>query len=576
MADELEEIRARINIVDLVGQSVSLKKTGNRYQGLCPFHQDHNPSFSVTPETGRYKCWSCGESGDAFGFVMKTRNVEFKEALQFLAEMAGVILKTQNPKDRTVRMTQRAAMAEGLAFFREQLSKHKEAVEYCENRGLTKEVLDQWEIGYAPDGGEALTARLRKQGFRLADCKSLFLVDGSESQGFYDKFRRRLMFPIRDEKGDLVAFGGRILGDGQPKYINSSDTPLYKKGKVLYAMNVAKEFMRTEREAILVEGYLDVIACHRAGVTTALASLGTALTSDHAKLLRRWCDAVTILYDSDSAGQKAAERNTDILKAEGLIVRIASIPEGKDPDTLLKSAGPEAVKLAAKSSLTPLEYRIHLLKQQHSYAEDEFWKLAVAAIAGETDEMQRARFIVNLAPAHPKIRDATLARAALKEQVDRARKATPEFAVVNAPAAQHVHNANLSSLLHPKEVLIFGAILDNQFRAKTWEFLQDDDHFLSQNGRRLASELVKTFPDGPPSGPARQWLPQTHKGVQELMSAVEQDNRIIGLNEIVINDAVAHLNRKIDERSAQSAKDSDSEDRMMHVFGKLKPYKVKE
>ncbi len=574
MADEIDEIRARINIVDLVGQSVSLKKTGNRYQGLCPFHQDHNPSFSVTPETGRYKCWSCGESGDAFNFVMKTRNIEFKEALQVLAEMAGVILKTQNPKDRTVRMTQRAAMAEGLAFFREQLSKHKEAVDYCENRGLTIEVLDQWEIGYAPDGGEALTARLRKQGFRLADCKALFLVDGSESQGFYDKFRRRLMFPIRDEKGDLVAFGGRILGDGQPKYINSSDTPLYKKGKVLYAMNIAKESMRSEREAILVEGYLDVIACHRAGVTNALASLGTALTDDHAKLLRRWCDTVTILYDSDSAGRKAAEKNTDILKAEGLIVRIASIPEGKDPDTLLKSAGPEAVKLAAKSGLTPLEYRVHLLKQQHSYADEEFWKLAVAAIAGETDEMQRARFIDNLAPAYPKIRDAAHARMALREQVDRARKATPEYAVIGARTPSRIRPVNLSRSLTSSEVAVFGAVLSPKFRSAIWPILQNDAHFITQNGRRLAAELVKAFPNGAPSGSARQWLPETHKGVQELMAAVEQDERIIGLDENFLKDAVANLKRKLDERIVQELKEEQGEGRLQEIMSKLQPHKL--
>jgi DNA primase len=574
LADEIDEIRARVNIVDLVSQSVLLKKTGNRYQGLCPFHQDRNPSFSVTPETGRYKCWSCGETGDVFNWVMKTRNVEFVEALQVLAELAGVVLKTQNPKERTVRMNQRSAMAEALAFFQEQLPQHKEAVEYCASRSLAKDILEKWEIGYAPDGGEALTARLRKKGFKLADCKTLFLVDGSETQGYYDKFRRRLMFPIRDEKGDLVAFGGRIIGDGQPKYINSSDTPLYKKSKVLYAMNVAKEAMRTEREAVLVEGYLDVIACHCAGVNTAFASLGTSLTQDHAKLLRRWCDAVTVLYDSDTAGQKAAERATEILSAEGLRVRIASVPEGKDPDTLLKAAGPEAVKLAAKSSLTPLEYRVQLLKKEYSYADDEFWKLAVAAIAGEIDELQRARFIDNLAPAYPKIRDAAHARTALREQVDRARRATPEYAVINATGPRPSRPVNLSLSLKAAEVVVFGAVLDAQFRTEIWPFLQDDAHFLTPNGRRLAAELVKSFPDGPPAGAARQWLPETHKGAQELLAAVEQDERTMGLSKTIITDATAYLKRKLDERIVQNLKEEQGEGRLQEIMSKLQPHKL--
>lgn len=382
MADEIGEIRARINIVDLVGQSVALKRSGNRYQGLCPFHEDKNPSFSVTPETGRYVCWACGEKGDVFNWVMKTRNIEFKEALQLLAEQAGVTLKTQKPEDRSIRMTQRSAMDAAQKLFREQLGKSPAAKAYCASRGLTQEILDKWEIGYAPDDGQALTISLKKQGFRLAECKQLFLVDGDDNQGYREKFRGRLIFPIRDERGDLVAFGGRALGDAQPKYINSSDTPLYKKGKVLYAMNIAKEAMRDEKTAVLTEGYMDVIACHAAGVKTAIASLGTALTSDQAKLLKRWCDAVTVLYDSDSAGQKASAKAIDIFSAEGLRVRVAAVPEGKDPDTLLKSAGPAAVRKAATAGLTPLEYRIHAIEKEHSSDSEEFWSMAVAAIAG--------------------------------------------------------------------------------------------------------------------------------------------------------------------------------------------------
>src|SRR5947209_3610497 len=223
MSDEISEIRARIDIVDLIGQAVALKRKGKSFLGLCPFHEDHNPSFNVSPDMGRYTCWSCKENGDIFSWVMKTQNVAFPEALQILAEKAGVKLRGHSDEARSVRANQRAAMEAALSFFQEQLSKTPAAVQYCDRRGLTEAIRSHWELGYAPDLGEALTVFLQRKGFRLADCKPLFLVDGDE-HGYRDKFRARLMFPIRDEKGELVGFGGRVIGDGNPKYINSSDT----------------------------------------------------------------------------------------------------------------------------------------------------------------------------------------------------------------------------------------------------------------------------------------------------------------------------------------------------------------
>ncbi|MFQ3677909.1 MAG: DNA primase, partial [Fimbriimonadaceae bacterium] len=299
MAGEREEIRARISIVELVGQRVSLKRTGKDWKGLCPFHPDKNPSFSVSETTGRYRCWSCGETGDVFSWVMKTQNVDFPEALEILARQAGVELTPRaGAPDHSLRVRQLAAMEEALKFFREQLVRSREALGYVERRGLDQEILDAWEIGYAPADGSPLSRRLGKAGFPLEMCRDLFLVDQSGS-GYRDKFFNRLMFPIRNERGELVAFGGRVLGDGHPKYINSGDTPIFRKSRVLYGMFRAREAMRRRRHAVLVEGYLDVIACHRAGVDTAVASLGTALAEEHAQLLRRWVDEVTIFYDGD-------------------------------------------------------------------------------------------------------------------------------------------------------------------------------------------------------------------------------------------------------------------------------------
>lgn len=278
MTDEREEVRSRTDIVDLVSQRVVLKRVGKHYSGLCPFHDDKHPSFSVDAQSGRYRCWSCNESGDVFTWVMKTENLDFTEALKFLALRAGIALSGQTkglPKGERELLDQ--AMGQALSYFQEQLHTNSAAADYCQRRDLSPEVLAAWNIGFAPDSNQGLAVRLKRLGLPLSICRDLFLVEQDASGGYYDRFRNRLMFPIFDERSRLVAFGGRLLGAGQPKYINSSDTPLYRKGKVLYGLAAARETLIRTRQAVLVEGYLDVIACHRSGITAAVASLGTAL-----------------------------------------------------------------------------------------------------------------------------------------------------------------------------------------------------------------------------------------------------------------------------------------------------------
>ncbi|HZH98329.1 MAG TPA: DNA primase, partial [Fimbriimonadaceae bacterium] len=437
MRDETDEIRARVNIVDLVGSSVNLKKAGKDWKGLCPFHQDRNPSFQVSPQLGRYRCWSCGEHGDIFTWVMKTQNVEFREALEILAKQAGVTLKSKKPSGPDTKPMQLSAMEAALQFFRDALIKSPAARAYCERRGISDDVIARWEIGYAPDVGEALANHLKRGGFSLNECKALFLVDQDAGGGFFDKFRGRLMFPIRDERGELVAFGGRLLGDGHPKYINSSDTPLYKKSRVLYGMYRAKDAMRETRTAVMVEGYLDVIACHSAGVTNAVASLGTALSEEHAKLLARWCDGVTILYDSDAAGEKAAGRGIEVLEAEKLRIRVALMPAGEDPDTLLRTAGAAAVQDAVKKGVKPLDYRIRSIEKRLKSDQEEFWNEIAAALATEPLEMERSKHILRLAPTYPDLRDPIEAQKALRRMVTQAARAhkSPEPANLRASAS---------------------------------------------------------------------------------------------------------------------------------------------
>jgi len=505
VADERDLIRSRIDIVELVSQRVSLKKAGKSWTGLCPFHDERNPSFRVNPELGVYKCWSCGVGGDIFTWVMETEHVDFVEALRILAKQAGVELKKRDKREPSVVEAQEGAMAEAQAYYREQLTKSTHAKEYCEKRGIDQATIDFWELGYAPDINGALASHLQKNNHPLALCKDLFLVDKDASGGFYDRFRGRLMFPIKDERGKLVAFGGRILGDGQPKYINSSDTPLYSKSRVLYGMDKAKQAMSESKQGVLVEGYLDVIACHSAGVKTAIASLGTSLADDHVRLLKRWCDEVVVLYDSDAAGQKAAERACDLLTNGGLKVRVALIPSGKDPDTLLREQGAEAVRRMVEKPLTEAAYLIAQLESRIPATQDEFWDGAVEILAKAKKHQEIVGLIDSLVPRFPYTQDQSVARLQIERMIRAVRvrlRRGENTRTVTAPGR------DMRNDLKGFEAAVFKALLVPELRKEAWATCNRIELFVTGAGRKLAESVIREFPDGIPDDKASTWLPK--------------------------------------------------------------------
>lgn len=572
MADERDEIRSRINIVDLVGQSVLLKKTGKSWKGLCPFHADKNPSFTVDPTLGSYRCWSCGEHGDIFTWVMKTRHVEFVEALQFLAEMAGVSLNSRGPtvtkSDKTRWM---AAMQDALSFYREELLKSEAALAYCARRGLTQATLSEWEIGYAPDVDGALATHLKKKGHSLAECRDLFLVAEDSVGGFSDKFRGgRLMFPIRTENNDLVAFGGRLLGDGHPKYINSGDTPLYRKSKVLYGMNRAKDAMAKEKRAVLVEGYLDVIACHAAGVKSAVASLGTALAEDHARLLKRWCEQVVILYDSDAAGQKAADRAVEILRNENIRTRIALMPEGEDPDTLLRTAGPAAVQHAVETGLRPTEYKIRKLLATMKPTDDEFWSRAIEILAAASNEMEMDRYVVELAGMYPGSTDPLASQNALRREIGKYKRQ-----MRSAPAGEMAAHPSMPMTpreLHASEIAIFRGLLEPGVRQLAWNICGEGDIFVSELGREVAAAVRAAFPGGPPTEKPSVWVPAIEpENLREAFALAQHDLRFEGITNKLLEDAVQRLRRLRKNRELEQIKKQPQDnERLRDFLNKLK------
>lgn len=555
MADEREEIRSRIDIVDLISrEGVRLKKTGKNFTGLCPFHSEKRPSFTVNQEFGRYQCWSCGEKGDIFTWVMKRQNVDFVEALRLLAAEAGVTLKFNPDEPRSDRELHQTIMDAALDFFRDQLRKSTAALEYCARRDLDERTLDEWQIGYAPDVGEALAFHLKKKDLSLAEARSLFLVDQNSSGNYYDKFRGRLIFPIRDEKGALVAFGGRLLGDGHPKYINSGDTPLYRKSRVLYGMNRARDTLSKERRAVLCEGYLDVIACHRAGVTSALASLGTALAEDHAKLLKRWCDEVVVLYDSDAAGQKAAARAVEILRPEGMRVRVALMPAGDDPDTLLKRDGAEAVRRSIEGGLSPVDYRLQAIEKDHQPNEDEFWAQAFEAIADSETEPELLRHIDRLRGLYPGTRDVEKAGNAIRIEVGRIRRAR-KAAVANRGGEERsstpTPRLQLRGNLTGPETLLFRALLSDNARFRSFAYMMSKrpDFFQSGLGRELSVAISKAFPDRAPTGPAGMWLDKIEpESARETLAGVAMQSLEDPITEEAMSLAIERLKSQLDRR----------------------------
>ena len=562
MNDDRDEIRRRLDIVELVSQRVRLKRSGKNYSGLCPFHDDKTPSFHVSPITGRYKCYACGESGDVFTWVMKTQGLEFREALKMLAEQAGVQLSNSfsGPKvDKTERDLQLATMQSALIFFRNELKRNTAAMGYLDGRDLDAGVQDMWELGYAPDVGEALAIHLNKEGRSLAMAESLFLTQQDRSGGYGDKFRGRIMFPIRDERGDLVGFGGRILGQGNPKYINSSETPLYNKSRVLYGMHRAKDRIMKGRHAVLVEGYMDVIACHRAGVMEAVASCGTALADGQVKLLKRFSDKVTILYDGDSAGQKAAERAIELFEADDLPCRVALLPKGEDPDTLLKTKGADAIRQVIQGAETPFDFRVRMLESRLGVDSEEFWQQIPTLLATAPNELAVEKHILRLAGLHPHIKNPTNAIRALRQDIRSQKRGKPRGQTSGKSSGSAIDTQVHS--IHVAEGVILKALLHPELRAKFWPIVAQPELFATTTGKSALEALPLPLGHTPPTGPPAGWLASLeNEAILQLFADLEFDVRFGEINEEYVNGSVESLRTLARDRELYQEKESLSKD----------------
>ena len=397
----IEEIRSRNDIVDVISGYVRLKKKGSNYFGLCPFHNEKSPSFSVSQGKQMYYCFGCGAGGNVFTFLMEYENFSFGEAVEALAQRAGVDL----PRQETPGMRQEADLRQKLLEVNKEAGKFyymmlrsqqgSRAMEYFVKRGLLKETMQKFGLGCCGQYSDMLYRYLKQKGYEDSLLRDSGLITYDERHGGRDKFFNRAMFPIMNVHNKVIGFGGRVMGDGDPKYVNSPETKIFDKSRNLYGLNFAR--ITKKPQLLLCEGYMDVIALHQAGFDNAVASLGTSLTSGHASLLKRYTKEVYLTFDSDGAGVKAALRAIPILKEAGLSVKIINMEPYKDPDEFIKALGPEEYQKRIEGSENSFLFELRMLERQFHLDDPEgktaFYNEAARRLLGFTEELERNNYI---------------------------------------------------------------------------------------------------------------------------------------------------------------------------------------
>ena len=493
MSRTVDEIKEKVNIIDVVGQVVQLKRTGINHKGLCPFHQEKTPSFIVSEQRQNFHCFGCGEGGDVIEFVKKYYNLDFTEAVEKLAEQYGIPIEwgknDHGERDELYRINREAA-----AYFYRQLRKGPNpGLSYAAGRGLTKETLHTFGIGYAPDGWTGLYDHLKEKGVDEEKMMRLGLISQSGKR-YYDKFRNRLMFPIQNTAGKIIGFGGRILGDGQPKYLNSQETPVFQKKNNLYGLYQSKAEVVKEDRIVLVEGYMDAVSLYQGGIHNVAASLGTALTENQVRLIKRYTKNAYLCYDSDEAGIRAALRGMDIFQAEGMDVRVLHVTEGKDPDDFIKKRGKEAFLDLVDAALPYADYKIHYLEQQHDLSTDRgrvAFLVDAAGVLARLGPVEADMYTKELSERYGISRDAIRREmeGSRKERAPAPRRTEPEEQAAKVPMDQ-------TERLLIKVFLTQQEYLD---RADEWK-----DVIRSDSGQAITAAMQKLREAGQAGGQGQQ------------------------------------------------------------------------
>lgn len=499
-SDELiEEVRTRNDIVDVISGYVRLQKKGSSYFGLCPFHNEKSPSFSVSRQKQMYYCFGCGAGGNVFTFLMEYENFSFVEAVKFLADRAGIELPQQEySKEAKEKADLKASILEvnktAAKYFYVQLKSERgqQAYAYLKNRGLSDETITAFGLGYSNKFSDDLYKYLRGKGYSEELIRQAGLINTDERQGVYDKFWNRVIFPIMDVNSRVIGFGGRVMGDAKPKYLNSPETVVFDKSRNLYGLNRA----RTSRKPyfLLCEGYMDVISLHQAGFTNAVASLGTALTPGHASLIKRYVQEVYLTYDSDEAGTKAALRAVPILKSAGISAKVIRMDPYKDPDEFIKNLGAEEYENRIQKARNGFMFSLEMLERDYDMAspegKTEFFREAARRLLTFEDELERNNYIEAVSSAY-KIRRESLEKLVTKMAVS-AGMAKP---VARPKKAEGAAAQKEDGILTSQKALLTWMIEDEKLYGKISSLIHPDD-FTGEIYRKVAGLLYEQYENG--------------------------------------------------------------------------------
>ncbi|OEF96366.1 DNA primase [Desulfuribacillus alkaliarsenatis] len=491
MPDELiEDIRTRFDIVDIVGRYIELKKKGRTYFGLCPFHSEKTPSFAVSAEKQIYHCFGCGSGGNVFSFLMNIEGLNFIEILKNLSDEAGIELSIKEENNEEVQLKKKLIEAHELAakyyhYILLETEMGKDAYKYLLNRGFTKETIIDYQLGFAPDSFDILKKFLVKRGFEQAQLVEAGLLSKSKNDKYYDRFRNRVMFPIADSQGRVIAFGGRTIGNDEPKYLNTSDTLIYNKSKNLYNLHKARPFIRASGSVLVFEGYIDVISAYQKGINNSIATLGTSLTIEQARIIRRNTEKAYLVYDGDDAGRDAAIRASTVLESEKAEVTIVQLPKGMDPDDFLQ-----------KNSLTDFEEliekgtsRYHLQKQiirdKYSFdigEEKVKYAMEILDIIADIEQApKREYFLKELS------KEVNLSEDSLIDELKKKLLKQKNKNIVKKPAQKWNNHINYGKHSHNQSISIIPAYQKAE-REILWIMIND-----AEKGKKLAEKIRANF-----------------------------------------------------------------------------------
>ena len=534
----LEQLRANTDIESVISPYVNLRRRGKNLVGLCPFHNEKTPSFTVYPENGSFYCFGCGVGGDVITFVRRMENLDYMEAVKQLADRAGMALP-EDGYDDTLAKKRTAVLAANRAaakFFHAQLftEQGRQALDYFLDRGLAPETIRHFGLGFAPNDWRTLKRHLNEQGFDDVLLESANLLRRSDKNGkvsYYDNFRNRVMFPIIDPRGNVIAFGGRVLDDSKPKYINTSDTLVYKKSNGVFALNFAKN--GNDGKLIIAEGYMDVIALHQAGFTNAVACLGTALTKEQANLLSRYADTIILSYDADEAGQKATARALGIFGTTGMEIKVLHLEGGKDPDEIIKNYGAQRFQAIIDGAANDTEYRLLKARQGIDLATDD-GKVKYLSVAAEIlaeigspveVDVYASRLAHELGVDKLAIqsqvkykREGLKKRRAVKREQEQTRLLINGQNTKNPERAQHLRAAKA------EETLIASLMRNPDFYNKLKDGLSAD-YFVTALNRRIFSIVLSRLEEGGNTEPyflSSEFTPDEMDEVERIFRSAAQ------------------------------------------------------